>query len=196
MTSSIVTKDKLHADVKLSWSKSSDPDGRVVRYLIFDESDMEPVKLTETDATDYTLRGIELKGSHRLSLVAVDDDGAQSPKTMIIVGRYTGIQIDAAGLFLYPFGTGSRFFGWGAGAMASISLGKPLIPRFRPGIEAGYLIFSGRGQVGREMRSVPILGSNVSARVGLFVRAGYFGIFEKDGPINFATASAGMELRF
>ncbi len=247
---------KQGVDAQITWSPATDPDGTVQGYRVYRELDRETRKIGETRVTNYMVKNLDTEQIHRFAITTIDNDNTESRKKEVIVSPLSGVQIAVRGMFLYPFGDAARLFSWGGGGMVTLSLGKPLVPVVTPGIEAGFLYFQGGGATGREMLSVPVLGTmwfnfsptrvltlgavfsggaawnrythrktflveaypvrvgsstrerfqpvgaaslsigfRLHDRVGLFIRGGYFAVFETSGLMNFATAGIGFNYR-
>lgn len=70
-----VTVDQVgRTSATVSWSGASDPDGSVAKYLVV----VDGKQVAETAAASYTVTGLAPGSSHTVSIVAVDNDGAES----------------------------------------------------------------------------------------------------------------------
>ena len=106
-----LVKGGTEMEVDLSWTPARDPDGKVVKYRVYEVREVELRRSGETGDLGLTVRGLDPSKKHEFIVRSVDDSGTESVnqfysrKRLLSFGIYGhyAMPIESAGNKLKPF---------------------------------------------------------------------------------------------
>ncbi len=128
---------------KYLWNASTDPDGKVEKYRIYDAKNDKREMIAEVRKTEYVLKNA--LSYDKIELVAVDDSGDESG---VVNERVKDIQWNtylgfSPGLII-PLGKKGEMYNIGYGGMLTLTERKLFIEQFEVGISAGFYYATGK----------------------------------------------------
>lgn len=98
-------------EIILSWDKAADPDGTVVRYVVYEIAGSELLKKGETEGREFTLQNLDPDKEYRFHVSAVDNNGAESMPPDFSPSRPLGVTL--WGGYVRPLSGGMEEIGAG-----------------------------------------------------------------------------------
>jgi len=136
---------------RIAWEPAADPDGMVVKYLIYTVNGKVTKLIGDTTKLEYTVNDKII--FDRLITTAIDDRGAESSPGGIRIVPLPMVLSLAAGTIL-PMGNFSDISGIGYGGTLNLKDQNLFITGLETGISAGFYYMPGKDDVGSGTESI------------------------------------------
>jgi hypothetical protein len=147
------------ADVKLNWSDSKDPDGKVKGYNIYNRDDKDKKKIATVKTPEYQVPGdISV---YKLEISSVDDLDMESDKVRVLMPLQLVISIAPAVLVLS--GDLGEMFDPGYGGTVNFGLRNFMFQNFETGLSFSYFTLPGKEEKNTDTLNI----------IPVYVYAGY-----------------------
>ncbi len=140
-----VTK-KIAADGKkmsalISWNNSTDVDGKIKNYKIYQKNKIEAYTSTKTE---YQINNLDPEEVYFFKVSAVDETNEESDKSRrVSTYDYKGYNLSIQPNYIVPFGTFKKIHKYGCGGLISGSRANTFFEDFEVGVSLGYWQYKG-----------------------------------------------------
>ncbi|HOD15411.1 MAG TPA: hypothetical protein PLA65_05245 [Spirochaetota bacterium] len=135
---SIISKKKEGADIKLAWKPSSDPDGTITGYRVYQRKQYAIEKIEEIPGAEVIVPEVPIDRDNHFMIRAVDDDGAESEsRTVSMLLRR--ISITAQLGCILPVGSFGNLMEPGAAVAVNAAISNFWINYLYVGLDIGYM---------------------------------------------------------
>ncbi len=135
---SILSKKKEGADIKLKWKQSTDPDGTITGYRVYQRKQYAIEKIEEIPGTEVSVPEVPIDRDNHFMIRALDDDGAESEsRTVSMLLRR--ISISAQLGCILPVGAFGDLMEPGAAVMLNAAISNFWINYLYVGLDIGYM---------------------------------------------------------
>ncbi len=132
----------------ISWEKSSDKDGRVVKYAIFRKVRGKIRRIKTTNSTEYVLPR-KLKYDN-IYVAAIDNMNMQSQKSRVWFPGEKAMYAGVGLTYIFPLGKFSDFTSPGYGAVFHFGISNFLLKPSELSFESGFIIMGKKKELGVE----------------------------------------------